>query len=102
MGTPVSLSVLPVRNAAPEEAAGKGSPFQSCQSSSSLLFVFLQDDSPPVYPTSPGPVPITLAMDHVVVRRRDDGVFYLTGQQHPGFIVPLHPWAVLEETGTET
>ncbi|NXP42697.1 URFB1 protein, partial [Leiothrix lutea] len=40
--------------------------------------ITLKDDSPPVYPTSPGPVPITLAMDHVVVRRRDDGVFYLT------------------------
>lgn len=73
--------VLLVRNAAPEEAAGKASPFKSCPSSSSLLcFMFLQDDSPPVYPTSPGPVPITLAMDHVVVRRRDDGVFYLTGE----------------------
>ncbi|NWX34505.1 URFB1 protein, partial [Notiomystis cincta] len=45
--------------------------------------ITLKDDSPPVYPTSPGPVPITLAMDHVVVRRRDDGVFYLTGQQQP-------------------
>ncbi|NWY15717.1 URFB1 protein, partial [Aphelocoma coerulescens] len=43
--------------------------------------ITLKDDSPPVYPTSPGPVPITLAMDHVVVRRRDDGIFYLTGQQ---------------------
>ncbi|NXE40253.1 URFB1 protein, partial [Ptilorrhoa leucosticta] len=40
--------------------------------------ITLKDDSPPVYPTSPGPVPITLAVDHVVVRRRDDGVFYLT------------------------
>uniref|UniRef100_A0A8C3EZM0 UHRF1 binding protein 1 n=1 Tax=Corvus moneduloides TaxID=1196302 RepID=A0A8C3EZM0_CORMO len=59
--------------------------------------ITLKDDSPPVYPTSPGPVPITLAMDHVVVRRRDDGIFYLTGQQRPGFIVPLHPRAVLEE-----
>ncbi|NWZ17418.1 URFB1 protein, partial [Agelaius phoeniceus] len=40
--------------------------------------ITLKDDTPPVYPTSPGPVPITLAMDHIVVRRRDDGVFYLT------------------------
>ncbi|NXV73559.1 URFB1 protein, partial [Atlantisia rogersi] len=40
--------------------------------------ITLKDDSPRVYPTSPGPVPITLAVDHVVVKRRDDGVFYLT------------------------
>ncbi|XP_010005425.1 PREDICTED: UHRF1-binding protein 1 [Chaetura pelagica] len=40
--------------------------------------ITLKDDSPQVYPTSPGPVPITLAVDHVVVKRRDDGVFYLT------------------------
>ncbi|KAM3659036.1 bridge-like lipid transfer protein family member 3A isoform 1-T1 [Ammospiza maritima maritima] len=43
--------------------------------------ITLKDDTPPVYPTSPGPVPITLAMDHIVVRRRDDGVFYLTAPQ---------------------
>uniref|UniRef100_A0A8U8BLV5 UHRF1-binding protein 1 n=1 Tax=Geospiza parvula TaxID=87175 RepID=A0A8U8BLV5_GEOPR len=42
--------------------------------------ITLKDDTPPVYPTSPGPVPITLAMDHIVVRLRDDGVFYLTGE----------------------
>ncbi|NWR21409.1 URFB1 protein, partial [Emberiza fucata] len=42
--------------------------------------ITLKDDTPPVYPTSPGPVPITLAVDHIVVRRRDDGVFYLTGE----------------------
>ncbi|KFV43659.1 UHRF1-binding protein 1, partial [Tyto alba] len=43
--------------------------------------ITLKDDSPRVYPTSPGPVPITLAVDHVIVKRKDDGVFYLTGQQ---------------------
>ncbi|KFQ89398.1 UHRF1-binding protein 1, partial [Phoenicopterus ruber ruber] len=43
--------------------------------------ITLKDDSPPVYPTSPGPVPITLAVDRIIVKRRDDGVFYLTGQQ---------------------
>ncbi|NXU52593.1 URFB1 protein, partial [Turnix velox] len=43
--------------------------------------ITLKDDSPRVYPTSPGPVPITLAVDHIVVKRRDDGVFYLTGQE---------------------
>ncbi|NXL36897.1 URFB1 protein, partial [Glaucidium brasilianum] len=43
--------------------------------------ITLKDDSPRVYPTSPGPVPITLAVDHVIVKRRDDGVFYLTGQR---------------------
>ncbi|KAF1514197.1 UHRF1-binding protein 1, partial [Eudyptes chrysocome] len=46
--------------------------------------ITLKDDSPQVYPTSPGPVPITLAVDHVIVKRRDDGVFYLTGQQRRG------------------
>ncbi|NWT02598.1 URFB1 protein, partial [Mionectes macconnelli] len=43
--------------------------------------ITMQDDSPRVYPTSPGPVPITLAVDHVVVRRKDDGVFYLTEER---------------------
>ncbi|NWQ59589.1 URFB1 protein, partial [Neopipo cinnamomea] len=43
--------------------------------------ITMQDDSPQVYPTSPGPVPITLAVDHVVVRRKDDGVFYLTEEK---------------------
>ncbi|NXU85522.1 URFB1 protein, partial [Xiphorhynchus elegans] len=43
--------------------------------------ITLKDDSPPVYPTSPGPVPITLAVDHIVVRRREDGVFYLTEEK---------------------
>ncbi|KGL81314.1 UHRF1-binding protein 1, partial [Tinamus guttatus] len=41
--------------------------------------ITLKDDSPQVYPTSPGPVPITLAVGHVTVKRRDDGVFCLTG-----------------------
>ncbi|EOA98390.1 UHRF1-binding protein 1, partial [Anas platyrhynchos] len=40
--------------------------------------ITLKDDSPRVYPTSPGPVPITLAVDHIIVKRKDDGVFYLT------------------------
>ncbi|KFZ66914.1 UHRF1-binding protein 1, partial [Podiceps cristatus] len=39
--------------------------------------ITLKDDSPQVYPTSPGPVPITLAVDHVIVKRGGDGVFYL-------------------------
>lgn len=41
---------------------------------------FLQDDIPPIYPTSPGPVPITLAMEHVVLKRSDDGVFHIGGE----------------------
>ncbi|NXT93173.1 URFB1 protein, partial [Anhinga rufa] len=45
--------------------------------------ITLKDDSPRVYPTSPGPIPITLAVDHVIVKRRDDGVFYLTEQEKP-------------------
>ncbi|XP_075835788.1 bridge-like lipid transfer protein family member 3A isoform X1 [Microtus pennsylvanicus] len=39
--------------------------------------VTLKDDIPPIYPTSPGPVPITLAVEHLVLRRSDDGVFHL-------------------------
>ncbi|XP_008838342.1 UHRF1-binding protein 1 isoform X1 [Nannospalax galili] len=39
--------------------------------------ITLQDDIPPIYPTSPGPVPITLAMEHLVLKRSDDGVFHL-------------------------
>lgn len=40
----------------------------------------MQDDIPPIYPTSPGPVPITLAMEHVVLKRSDDGVFHIGGE----------------------
>ncbi|XP_053769581.1 bridge-like lipid transfer protein family member 3A isoform X4 [Desmodus rotundus] len=39
--------------------------------------ITLKDDIPPIYPTSPGPVPITLAMEHVVLKRSDDGVFHV-------------------------
>ncbi|XP_051009417.1 bridge-like lipid transfer protein family member 3A [Acomys russatus] len=39
--------------------------------------ITLKDDIPPIYPTSPGPVPITLAMEHLVLKRSDDGVFHL-------------------------
>uniref|UniRef100_A0A8C6YXW8 UHRF1 binding protein 1 n=1 Tax=Nothoprocta perdicaria TaxID=30464 RepID=A0A8C6YXW8_NOTPE len=49
--------------------------------------ITLKDDSPQVYPTSPGPVPITLAVDHVIVKRGDDGVFSLTGQQCQGAVL---------------
>ncbi|NWX89720.1 URFB1 protein, partial [Nothoprocta pentlandii] len=49
--------------------------------------ITLKDDSPQVYPTSPGPVPITLAVDHVIVKRGDDGVFCLTGQQCRGAVL---------------
>lgn len=40
--------------------------------------VTLKDDIPPVYPTSPGPIPVTLAMEHVVLKRSDDGVFHIS------------------------
>ncbi|NXX01324.1 URFB1 protein, partial [Larus smithsonianus] len=56
--------------------------------------ITLKDDSPRVYPTSPGPVPITLAVDHVIVKRRDDGVFYLTGE---GSLKQEKPVSVLQE-----
>ncbi|CAK6447081.1 unnamed protein product [Pipistrellus nathusii] len=39
--------------------------------------ITLKDDIPPIYPTSPGPVPVTLAMEHVVLKRSDDGVFHV-------------------------
>lgn len=41
---------------------------------------FLQDDIPPIYPTSPGPIPITLAVERVVLTRSDDGVFHIGGE----------------------
>uniref|UniRef100_A0A452G3Y6 Bridge-like lipid transfer protein family member 3A n=1 Tax=Capra hircus TaxID=9925 RepID=A0A452G3Y6_CAPHI len=39
--------------------------------------VTLKDDIPPIYPTSPGPIPITLSMEHAVLSRSDDGVFHI-------------------------
>lgn len=39
--------------------------------------ITLKDDIPPIYPTSPGPIPITVAMEHVVLKRSDDGVFHI-------------------------
>ncbi|XP_019594290.2 bridge-like lipid transfer protein family member 3A [Rhinolophus sinicus] len=44
--------------------------------------ITLKDDIPPLYPTSPGPVPITLAMEHVVLKRDDDGVFHVGAAAH--------------------
>lgn len=35
---------------------------------------------PPIYPTSPGPIPIALAVEHVVLKRSDDGVFHIGGK----------------------
>uniref|UniRef100_A0A6I8NIA4 Bridge-like lipid transfer protein family member 3A n=1 Tax=Ornithorhynchus anatinus TaxID=9258 RepID=A0A6I8NIA4_ORNAN len=46
--------------------------------------VTLKDDSPPIYPTSPGPVPITLAVEHIVVERDDEGVFHLDAAAKAG------------------
>lgn len=50
----------------------------------------LQDDIPPIYPTSPGPLPITVAMEHIVLKRSDDGVFHLgaAAQDRPPAEVP--------------
>uniref|UniRef100_A0A8C7B5E3 Bridge-like lipid transfer protein family member 3A n=1 Tax=Neovison vison TaxID=452646 RepID=A0A8C7B5E3_NEOVI len=52
--------------------------------------ITLKDDIPPIYPTSPGPVPITLAMEHVVLKRSDDGVFHIgaPAQDRPSAEVP--------------
>nr|XP_020744352.1 UHRF1-binding protein 1 isoform X1 [Odocoileus virginianus texanus] len=41
--------------------------------------VTLKDDIPPIYPTSPGPIPITLSVEHAVLSRSDDGVFHIGG-----------------------
>ncbi|CAM4664657.1 unnamed protein product [Lepidochelys olivacea] len=46
--------------------------------------ITLKDDSPRVYPTSPGTIPITLVVDHIVVMRSDDGVFSVTAAQKEG------------------
>ncbi|NXW55297.1 URFB1 protein, partial [Eurystomus gularis] len=59
--------------------------------------ITLKDDSPRIYPTSPGPVPITLAVDHVVVKRGDDGVFYLTAPQGEGSSKQEKPASALGE-----
>ncbi|NWI70775.1 URFB1 protein, partial [Todus mexicanus] len=56
--------------------------------------ITLKDDTPRIYPTSPGPIPITLAVDHVIVKRRDDGVFYLTEE---GPAKQEKPVSVLQE-----
>lgn len=52
--------------------------------------ITLKDDTPPIYPTSPGPIPIILAMEHIVVTRSDDGVFHIgaAAQDRPSAEVP--------------
>ncbi|XP_060045630.1 bridge-like lipid transfer protein family member 3A isoform X1 [Erinaceus europaeus] len=52
--------------------------------------VTLKDDIPPIYPTSPGPIPITLAMEHIVLKRNDDGVFHIgaVAQDRPSSELP--------------
>ncbi|XP_062482547.1 bridge-like lipid transfer protein family member 3A isoform X2 [Pezoporus occidentalis] len=59
--------------------------------------ITLKDDNPQVYPTSPGPIPITLAVDHIVVKRRDDGVFYVTALQGEDSPEQEKPVSVLQE-----
>uniref|UniRef100_F7BQI9 Bridge-like lipid transfer protein family member 3A n=1 Tax=Callithrix jacchus TaxID=9483 RepID=F7BQI9_CALJA len=70
--------------------------------------ITLKDDIPPIYPTSPGPIPITLAMEHVVLKRSDDGVFHIgaAAQDKPSAEVlksekrhPLKEQAFLVPTG---
>uniref|UniRef100_A0A8D0B1D5 Bridge-like lipid transfer protein family member 3A n=1 Tax=Salvator merianae TaxID=96440 RepID=A0A8D0B1D5_SALMN len=46
--------------------------------------ITLKDDCPPVYPTSPGPIPIIIAMDHIIVHCSDEGVFFVTAAQDEG------------------
>ncbi|XP_041051520.1 UHRF1-binding protein 1 [Carcharodon carcharias] len=49
--------------------------------------ITLKDDAPRLYSTSPGPVPINLDVDHLMVQRVDDGTFCIralqTGQNEP-------------------
>ncbi|XP_061219012.1 bridge-like lipid transfer protein family member 3A isoform X2 [Neopsephotus bourkii] len=59
--------------------------------------ITLKDDNPQVYPTSPGPIPITLAVDRIVVKRRDDGVFYVTALQGEDSPEQEKPVSVLQE-----
>uniref|UniRef100_A0A4W3JSJ5 Bridge-like lipid transfer protein family member 3A n=1 Tax=Callorhinchus milii TaxID=7868 RepID=A0A4W3JSJ5_CALMI len=42
--------------------------------------ITLKDDGPPLYPTSPGPIPIRLDIDHLVIQRIDDGTFCMKGK----------------------
>ncbi|KAJ7332970.1 hypothetical protein JRQ81_015150 [Phrynocephalus forsythii] len=46
--------------------------------------IVLKDDSPRLYPTSPGPIPIILVVDHIAVRCNDDGEFVVTASQPEG------------------
>ncbi|XP_034978050.1 bridge-like lipid transfer protein family member 3A isoform X1 [Zootoca vivipara] len=46
--------------------------------------ITLKDDSPRIYATSPGPVPLILAVDHIVVCCDDDGVFCIKVAQGEG------------------
>ncbi|XP_072336605.1 bridge-like lipid transfer protein family member 3A [Scyliorhinus torazame] len=43
--------------------------------------ITLKDDGPRIYSTSPGPVPINLDVDHLVVQRVDDGTFCIRALQ---------------------
>ncbi|XP_051890497.1 UHRF1-binding protein 1 isoform X2 [Pristis pectinata] len=43
--------------------------------------ITLKDDGPRLYPTSPGPVPIILHVDHLMVQRVDDGTFCIMALQ---------------------
>ncbi|CAM4684982.1 bridge-like lipid transfer protein family member 3A isoform X1 [Caretta caretta] len=59
--------------------------------------ITLKDDSPRVYPTSPGTIPITLVVDHIVVMRSDDGVFSVTAAQKEGLSLQKKPEQGLKE-----
>ncbi|XP_071434559.1 bridge-like lipid transfer protein family member 3A isoform X1 [Pithys albifrons albifrons] len=59
--------------------------------------ITLKDDSPQVYPTSPGPLPISLAVDHILVRRGADGVFHLAAPQGTDSPKEEKPVSVPEE-----
>ncbi|XP_042198108.1 UHRF1-binding protein 1, partial [Callorhinchus milii] len=52
--------------------------------------ITLKDDGPPLYPTSPGPIPIRLDIDHLVIQRIDDGTFCMkVDSQNKDNLMPL-------------
>ncbi|XP_072853498.2 bridge-like lipid transfer protein family member 3A [Pogona vitticeps] len=59
--------------------------------------IVLKDDSPRVYPTSPGPLPIILVMDHIAICCNDDGEFVVTASQEEGSSVKKRPQKSLKK-----
>ncbi|KAG7472115.1 hypothetical protein MATL_G00105110 [Megalops atlanticus] len=58
--------------------------------------ITLKDDGPKVYPTAPQPVPVTFALDSVVLERTDDGIFWLRADTASESAVPKQSVTVAE------